>query len=275
MRTRTVAVLVAVCILAASPLHSADRAITIGLVMDDLTPEEREPLRSYLTKAMGQPVTIEAPDTYRETVEHLADGSYDFACLGALMYIRAHAKYAVVPLVQRATDLRYETVFITPANSSINFLSDIAGKQIAFGDIDSTSGHLMAQYELQQAGIDPSSIKIRFSGSHPATAALVAGGMVDAGAIDKTVFDYLIRRGKLDSKKVRVFYTSKPYVDYVFVARKDVPASEKERFTRALLALKPGEDDSVLSILRAKHYVMANDEEYKRTRTIARELKMF
>jgi phosphonate transport system substrate-binding protein len=103
----------------------------------------------------------------------------------------------------------------------------------------------------------------------------VATGVVDAGAIDKTVLDFLIRTGKVDGTKVRVFYTSKPYVDYVFVARKDVPKAEQEKFASALLALKDGRDDRVLKILRAHKFVLANDERYATTRRIAHELRMF
>lgn len=61
----------------------------------------------------------------------------------------------------------------------------------------------------------------------------------------------------------------------MYVARKDVPEAERERFTRALLALKHGKDDSVLKILRAKQFVVSNDKEYATIRQIAKELKMF
>jgi phosphonate transport system substrate-binding protein len=221
-------------------------------------------------------VIVASPDNYGATVDALADGSYDFACLGALVYIRARAKYGVIPLVQRATDLQYHTIFITGTGSSIYSLRDLKGKQFAFGDIDSTSAHLLAYHELKRAGINPETdLKYRYTGSHLATAALVADGAVDAGAIDKTVFDFLISGGKLDSRKVRVFYTSEPYVDYVWVARKDVSRAEQERFARGLLALKKGKDDRVLKILRAEKYVVANDEEYGITRQIGHELKMF
>jgi ABC-type nitrate/sulfonate/bicarbonate transport system substrate-binding protein len=155
-------------------------------------------------------------------------------------------------------------------------LRDLRGKQFAFGDIDSTSAHLLPYHELKQAGIDPETdLKYRYTGSHLATAALVADGAVDAGAIDKTVLDFLITGGKLDGRKVRVFYTSKPYVDYVFVARKDVPEAERERFARGLLALKEGKDERVLKILRAHKFVVANDAEYAITRRIGHELGMF
>jgi phosphonate transport system substrate-binding protein len=276
LRARTATLFLAVCVLTTELLGGDERPITLGIVMDEATPAEREPLRAYLTKAMGRPVNIVAPDSFSQTVTHLGDESYDFACLGALMYIRAHAKYGVVPLVQRAIDLHYHTVFITGAHSSIHSLSDLQGKQVAFGDIDSTSAHLMAFYELKQAGIDPETdLQLRYSGSHPATAAMVEAGVVDAGAIDETVLQFLIARGKLDGKKVRVFYTSKPYIDYVYVARKNVPQAERERFTRALLALEEGRDEPVLKILRARRFVVANDTEYTGMRQIAHDLKMF
>src|SRR5580692_6879946 len=270
------AVLVALCVPAGAPLYGADRPITVGMVLDQATRGETEPLRDYLTKAMGRPVNLAAPDTYRETVAHLADGSYDFACLGALMYLRAHAEYGVIPLVQRTIDLHYRSVFITGAGSSIYSLSDLKGKQFAFGDIDSTSAHLVAYHELMQAGINPNTdFKFRYSGSHLATAAMVENGVVDAGAIDETVFNFLITNGKLNRKKVRIFYISKPYVDYVYVARKDVPEAERERFARALLALTEGNDRHVLEILRATQFDADNDQEYALMRQMAHELRMF
>ncbi len=276
LQARPIATLLAICVLSGASTYPADESITLGLVIDGSSKEEREPLRTYLTQTMGRAVTISSPDTFRETVERLGDGSYDFACLGGLMYIRAHEKYGVIPLVQRATDLYYHTVFITAAGSSIHSLSDLKGKQFTFGDIDSTSGHMMAVQELKRVGIHPETdLKFRYSGSHPATAAMVENGVVDAGAIDETVFNFLLANRKVDSNKVRIFHRSKPYIDYVFVAGKHVPEIERDRFARALIALKVGKDDPVLQVLRAKHFVEANDQEYAPMRQIAHDLKMF
>ncbi len=270
------AALVAICVLLGASLYGDDRPITVGLVLDGLTQAEREPLRAYLTKAMGRPVNLVAPDVYSETVARLADGSYDFACLGALMYVRVHAKYGVIPLVRRSSDLQFHLVFITGAGSSIVSLRDLLGKQFAFGDINSASARLIAYRELMQAGLNPETdLKLRYSGSNPATAALVESGVVNAGVLDETILNFLIASGKLDSKKVRVFHTSEPFVSYVYVARKDVPEAERERFARALLALKEGKDDPVLKILRATQFVVATDQEYASIRQIAKEMKMF
>ena len=271
-----ITVLLAFCVLFGSSLYGADKPITVGLVFDGLTPAERAPLQAYLTKAMGRPVNLVVPDVYSVTVAGLADGSYDFACLGALMYVRSRAKYGVIPLVQRTSDLQFHSVFITGTDSSIHSLNDLKGTQFAFGDVNSASAHLIPYRELKRAGINPETdLKTRYSGSHVATAALVESGVVDAGALDETVFNALISSGKLHADKVRVFHASAPFVDYVYVAGKDVPEADRQRFARALLALKEGEADPVLKILRAKQFVVANDQEYAAVRQIAKALKMF
>ena len=61
----------------------------------------------------------------------------------------------------------------------------------------------------------------------------------------------------------------------MYVARKDVSESVRERFVRALMALRQGKDDSVLRVLRADKFVVADDQEYDATRQMAHELNMF
>jgi len=72
-----------------------------------------------------------------------------------------------------------------------------------------------------------------------------------------------------------VFYTSKPFVDYVWVARKDLSQDQKEKFIQAFTRLKEGKDDAILQILRGKSFVRASDDEYGVLRLVAEELKMF
>jgi len=256
--------------------HAADKPIIVGLFADGLTQEERAPLREYLIKAMGRPVNLEVPERYKDTVAHLADGSYDFAWLGGVTYIRAHASDGVIPLVQRTSDRQNHSVFITEAGSSIHSLSDLKARQFAFGDIYSTSGHVIPDRELRDAGINPDTdLKFRYSGSHPLTATLVETGVVDAGAMDETIFRSMATARKIDAKKIRVFHTTGPFVDWVYVARRDVPVAEREKFAAALLALKQGEDDAVLKVLGATQFVRVNDEEYAALRRIAKQLGLF
>ena len=261
-------------------LRAADKPITVGMIPDagatQVSIQEKEPLRAYLARKLGREVNLVIPTNYNATVEALGNGSLDFAYLGGLTYVKAQRQYGVEPLVQRTTDLEFHSLFITQANSPIHSLADLKGRSFAFGDINSTSGHLMPYYELKQAGINvDADLRYRYSGSHPATAKAVESGAMDAGALDESVFNSMIADGKLDKNKVRVFYTSKPFLDYVWVARKDVNAADRERFVQAFLDLQEGRDDAILGILRGKKFVRASDDKYALLRAIATELKMF
>ena len=254
--------------------------INIGMVPDagatQVSIKEKAPLKAYLEQKLGRPVNLVIPTSYNATVEALGNGSLDFAYLGGLTYIKAHARYGVVPLVQRTADLQFRALFITSRQSGIHSLADLKGKTFAFGDINSTSGHLMPYMEMRQAGIDPNtSLKFRYTGSHPATAKAVESGAVDAGALDETVYNSMVSEGKLDPTKVRVFYTSKPFVDYVWVARKDIGEAVQEKFAQAFTDLKEGQDDEILKIVRGKNFVRANNEEYTVLRLVAQDLQMF
>ncbi len=237
---------------------------------------EKAPLKAYLTKQLGREVELIIPTNYNATVEAMGNGSLDFAYFGALTYVKAHAQFGVIPLVQRASDLQFHSLFITGAGSQINSLKDLKGKNFAFGDINSTSGHLVPYLEMRQAGINvDSDLKFRYTGSHPATAKAVESGAVDAGALDESVFNSMIAEGKLDKARVRVFQTSQPFVDYVWASRKEIDPATQEKFIQAFTRLQEGHDDEVLKILRGKSFVRANDEEYSTVRAVAQQLKMF
>ncbi|HKF21848.1 MAG TPA: phosphate/phosphite/phosphonate ABC transporter substrate-binding protein [Candidatus Angelobacter sp.] len=257
-----------------------DKPIVVGMIPDagatQVSIQEKAPLKDYLARQMKMDVNLMIPTNYNATVEALGNGSLDFAYLGGLTYTKAHRQYGVIPLVQRSSDLEFHSLFITGANSGIKTLADLKGKNFVFGDINSTSGHLIPYYELKQAGINADTdLKFRYTGSHPATAKAVESGAADAGALDETVYNSMIAEGKLDKSKVRVFYTSKPFVDYVWVARKDVSKEARDKFAAAFTGLKEGRDDQILAILRGKSFVPASDEKYELIRKIAEELKMF
>jgi phosphonate transport system substrate-binding protein len=280
MHVRHSLVMLAVILFFSAVLAAQPKPLRVGMIPDAGATQasvlEKAPLKAYLTKQLGQEVELIIPTNYNATVEAMGNGSLDFAYFGGLTYVKAHAQYGVVPLVQRTSDLQFHSLFITGTESSIKSLADLKGKAFVFGDINSTSGHLMPYFELKQAHIDvEKDLKnYRYSGSHPATAKAVESGAADAGSMDESVFNAMIAEGKLDKNKVRVFYTSKPFVDYVWAARPGVSAAIQEKFVQAFTRLKEGQDDDILKILRGKAFVRAGDETYSLLRAVAQELKM-
>jgi phosphonate transport system substrate-binding protein len=261
-------------------IAAASDRVRVGMIPDagstQLSVEQKAPLRDYLAKSMGEQVDLIIPTNYNATVEGLGNDSLDFAYLGGLTYIKAHARYGVVPVVQREADRQFHALFITHPRTNINTLQDLKGHSFAFGDINSTSGHLMPFEALQRAGINADAdLQFRYTGSHPATAKAVEAGVVDAGAVDESVYQDMLRSGQLDKIKVKVFFTTPPFVDYVWVARKQIDPATRDKFADAFLALKPGRDDAILAILRGEKFVKADDAEYDMLRQVATALKLF
>ncbi|MGA3038507.1 MAG: phosphate/phosphite/phosphonate ABC transporter substrate-binding protein [Vulcanimicrobiaceae bacterium] len=260
------------------PVGAAD-ALRVGMIPDagatQVSIDEKAPLRDYLSSKIRKPVELIIPTNYNATVEGLGNGSLDFAYLGGLTYVKAHQAYGVIPLVQRASDRLFHSLFITQTGSSIQKLADLRGKTFAFGDVASTSGHLMPDYALRNAGIDPDKdLTVRYTGNHPATAKAVEAGVVDAGALDESVYKSLIDGGQIDKTKVRVFFTTPPFVDYVWVARQNIAKVDQDALSNAFLSLKEPGDDKILSILRGTSFVRADDAEYATLRSVATKLKL-
>jgi phosphonate transport system substrate-binding protein len=233
---------------------------------------ELQPLIDYLGKKTSAQVQMTIPTNYAAVVEALVNDQVDIAYLGGFTYVQASKRAGVVPLVQRERDRNFHSLFITQPGSPIQSLADLKGHSFAFGDVNSTSGHLMPEYFLRQANADPEVIsKALYTGGHDATLLAVANGKVDAGALDEAVFQKLTSTGKVDPSKVRVFFTTPPFFDYVWVARKGLDPAVAKSVAGAFLSLDAGDpaQKALLEALSAKKYVAASDADYEKLRQAA------
>ena len=250
-------------------------ALTVAFIPEIATTPSsyaaKQPLVDMLARATKRTVKLVIPTNYAATVEAVGNESVDLAYFGGLTYLKARKLYGVVPLVQREADRQFHSLFIT-SRPQITKLADLRGKSFAFGDVNSTSGHLQPVKEMLDAGIDPDKdLQARYTGNHTATAIAVNGGSVDAGAIDETVYRVLVADKTIDPTKARVFFTSHPFVDYVWVVRKGVDAATAAAIRKAFLTTT---DPAVLDVLRATKYVVADDAEYEPLRKVAERLKL-
>jgi phosphonate transport system substrate-binding protein len=235
---------------------------------------ESKPFVEYLEKEMGVKVELTVPTNYAAVVEAVASDRVDIAYLGGFTYVQASARAGATPLVQREKDQSFHSVFITQPDSPIHSLSDLKGHTFAFGDVNSTSGHLMPAYFMHQQGVDQSVIdKATYTGGHDATALAVANKKVDAGAMDEQVFARMIKDGKLRESQVRVFYTTPPFFDYVWAARRGLDHGSADAFANAMLKLNQAgpEQQPILQLLNASNYVRAVDSSYDPLRQAAKD----
>jgi phosphonate transport system substrate-binding protein len=226
------------------------------------------PFADYLTKEIGIPVKFTPVVDYAATVEGLAANRLEMVWYGGLTSVQA-AKQAkgARRVIMRKEDAEFKSHFITRKDTGIKVLKDLKGKTFAFGSVSSTSGHLMPRYFLIKGGVNPEKdfSKFSFSGAHDATAAWVESGQVDAGALNFLVWDKLVETKKVDTSKVNIFWTTPPYVDYVWTVRAGVDKATVEKITKAFLKLdynKP-DDKKLLDLHRTKGYIVAKDADWK------------
>jgi phosphonate transport system substrate-binding protein len=235
---------------------------------------ESKPFIDYLEEETGAKVELTVPTNYAAVVEAVANDRVDIAYFGGFTYVQASARSGATPLVQRERDQAFHSLFITQPGSPISSLRDLKGHSFAFGDVNSTSGHLMPAYFMRQQSVDQAVIeKAIYTGGHDATALAVANKKVDAGALDELVFARMIKEGKLTESQVRVFYTTPPFFDYVWAARGGLDPAMADKFASAMLKLDQAssEQKAILQLLNATKYVRAEDASYDLLRQAAKD----
>jgi phosphonate transport system substrate-binding protein len=269
------AVLTFMCVSGCTPKPASEARLRISMIPTtdpSKALRENQPLLAYWQKQTGQTPELTIPTSYAAVVEALVNDKVDIAYLGGFTYVQASARAGVKPLVQRNIDQQFHSVFITQAGSKIHSLADLHG-HFVFGDVNSTSGHLMPLYYMQQEKVDPEVIKnASYSGAHDATALAVANGKAEAGAMDEQVYNKMTANGQLKPGAVRVFYTTPPFFDYVWVADKNLDPKIATAFADSMKSLNPANPDqkALLDLLNAKGYVDAHDADYTKLRDAAK-----
>jgi phosphonate transport system substrate-binding protein len=249
---------------------SGDEPLQVGLIPNE-NPEEVEaqyqPLEDYLKKELGREVELSVPTTYNAVVEAMVSGELDLAYFGGLTYVQARQRADVHPLFTevnpRTGTTKYRSVIIVPADSDIEKVEDLEGKDFAFGSVSSTSGSLYPSIMLNQAGIDYRTDlgEVVYTGGHDTTAQAVANGRVAAGGLEDRILYGLQEDGIIEKDKVRVIEESDPIEGYPWVVRDALSDKDEQALTDAFLGI---EDPKLLDLLRAEDYqkVQASDYDY-------------
>jgi phosphonate transport system substrate-binding protein len=276
--SRTFKSLLACALLAFGVIGHAQQVLRVTAIPDESPTElarKAAPLVKYLEGRLAMKVEFTPVTDYAASVEALVNKKVDMAWFGGFTFVQAHVRSGgkVIPLVQREEDEKFRSVFIT-SDASIQGLADLKGKDVSFGSQSSTSGHLMPRSFLLQAGVDPDKTfrRVAYSGAHDATIAAVAAGKVQAGALNISVWDKFVADKKVDTSKLRVFYTTPAYYDYNWTVHADMPVALREKISAAFLALSKdtAEGREILELQRATRFVPTKVDNYKGIEAAAR-----
>ncbi len=269
--TRRLALTLVAALTMAATAAQAEDIIRVSGIPDENPTElarKYQPLVDHLQKHLGVKVVYVPVIDYGAAVSALAAGKIDFAWLGGFTFVQAKVMAGAKPVVMRDIDREFHSVFIANTAAGINKPEEMRGKSFAFGSKSSTSGHLFPRHFLAtefkiDADKDFAGLPI-YSGAHDATVKMVESGKVQSGALNIEVWNRMSAGDKFDKTKVKAIWTTPPFVDYVWTARKDLPAATVQQFANAFLTLdasKP-QDKAVLDLQGARKFVPAKVEDF-------------
>ncbi len=244
-------------------------------------------LAVYLQKELNIPVQYKPVTDYTAAVTAFKVGDLDLVWFGGLTGVQARLQVpGAEAIAQRDADEKFHSVFIANSKSGLKPLKDIAdlkqlkGHTLTFGSDSSTSGRLMPQYFLQQAGLKLTDFKgeVGFSGDHDKTIKLVEAGTYDVGAVNEKVWLKRVDAKEVDLNKVEVIWRTPAFYDYHWVLNPQVKQRYGEDFAKkvqnAFLKLDPKvpEQKEILDLLQAEKFIPTKNENYAQIEKIGREI---
>jgi len=271
--------------------NSTDIQPLVTGAIPDQDPEKLQRLYSsladYLEQELGVPVEYKPVTDYAAAVTAFKVGDLDMVWFGGLTGVQARLQVpGAQAILQRDIDEQFHSVFIANKNSEITELTAITdleqlkGRSFTFGSESSTSGRLMPQYFLQQAGVNLTDFQgqVGFSGSHDKTIKLVEAGTYEAGVLNEQVWQSRVEAGAVDLTKVQVIWRSPAYYDYHWVINPQVQARYGDDFVakvqQAFLNLDPNvpEHQEILDLFGAAKFIPTTNENYANIEAVGREI---
>lgn len=247
------------------------------------------PLAKHLAEKLGIQVEYVPSADYNASVDAFVNGDIQLCWFGGFTGVQARDRVEGARVIACGkVDREFKSYFVANAalglKKSDEFPMALKGKKFTFGSDKSTSGRLMPEYFIRkftkQTPKEFFGSEMNFSGGHDKTAKLVEAGTFDAGALDFTIYDRMVKEFAkdpskgVDPAKCQVVWVTPTYVDYNFTAH---PRLEElfgngfiEKLQAALVAIS---DPELLKPLeRPEGLVKASNEDFDGLRGVIKEL---
>ena len=257
--------------------ESEPQTLRVALLPDEspsVVIKNNENLKKYLQEKLGRKVELVVTTDYSSMIEAMRHGRLDLAYFGPLSYVMAKSKCDIEPFaaMQKKGKATYRSVVIAHTGSGIEKITDIKGHDMAFGDIASTSSHLIPKSLLLNSGLSAGKdYKEHFVGSHDAVAMNVQNGNAQAGGMSEPIFHTMMEKGLLKADKVKIIATSKDFPEYPWTMRAGLSPELKNAVRQAFLDMK---DPAVLKPFKADGFVAIDDKAYDSVRELAKILNL-
>jgi phosphonate transport system substrate-binding protein len=224
------------------------------------------------TRILKRPVYI-LPDfdnTYEEGNNKLSEGKkIYFGRVGPASYIKIKERNSNIQLLvqeRKKGNKTFKGMIIVLKESDIYDLSDLKGKNFAFGDENSTIGRFLSQAELSKAGIHADNLKnFEYLGSHEKAAKAVLDGKFDACAVKESTYETY----KEYFRVIKDFdNVTKPWITC-----EDFDPNFASKIQDILLELTLKDHPEILRESEISDFVQTSDKEYEFIRKVMKEVE--
>ncbi|WP_150288232.1 phosphate/phosphite/phosphonate ABC transporter substrate-binding protein [Rhabdaerophilum calidifontis] len=181
---------------------------------EDGTKADFKPVFDAVTQTTGLHFDIKVGQSYGNVIEAICSDIVEIAWFGPASYLPAKQRGCAELLavdVHHGASVYYSGIFAAK-DSGIAVLADLKGKDVAFGDANSTSSFVYPVAMIVAAGLDPVNDlgAIRMTGSHANSLKALSEGQVAAAAASFDSFEKAMNQGVLDPSKFVAVAKSDP-----------------------------------------------------------------
>lgn len=280
---RTTGMLASICMSAIVALLVFGPAIAAAEIRFVTVPRTTEaklqamftPLAEYLSREVGEKVTLVVPKTFKGVQETVEAGKAEIGFVNPLIYVQIKNDVNIEPLVLSSevkSGTRIRGIIVVRKDSGIAKLRDLRGKKFMFVNQDSPAGHIFQKLLLSRAGFDINKdiLMLPFANSHEGVIKAVLNGTVDAGGVREEQLDKM--KGKIDTGKLKIVGYTDYFPNWPFFAAPTLNKATADRVRAALLKLRPNDPKNakILSLARLTGFIAVTDREYEDMRAAAK-----
>ncbi len=193
---------------------------------------EFSPIFNAVSRMTGLKFNLRVGQSYASVVEGLANHLTDIAFVGPTAYLQAHARGGAEPLAVAVLDgesVYYAAIFARKG-FELGDLTELKGKRMAFGDVNSSSSFTFQVAMLMEAGLDPARDlgRIYLTGGHANSLNALRQGHVDVAAASLNSYEKAINDGAIDPNEIVPVAVSMPVPYPPFVMHPGLPQEVKQ-----------------------------------------------
>jgi phosphonate transport system substrate-binding protein len=235
-----------------------------------------KPLEEYLTKEVGEKVTLVFTKDFAAFKETVKAGQVDMGFANPLIYIQIKKEVEIEPLALSAelkAGTKFRGIIIAKKGSGISKLQDLKGKKLIFVDKDSAAGYIFQMRLLSKSGLDihKDFTTLPFAKKHENVIYAVSIGTADAGGVREDDLDKM--KDKVDLTQLEIVGYTDYFPNWPVFATPKLNKDVAKKIKAALLKLKPNtpQSEKIVGSAKLEGFVAVKDEDYNELRKAAKD----